>query len=158
MVNRSDTNTHDHAEPSVARDSHVGLAASATVHCLLGCGLGEVAGVVIGVALGLSNLVTLALAVVLGFVFGFLLGIIPLLRAGFSRARAFKQVLIIEGLSIAVMETAEVLVEVYVPGVMQSSLHSPLFWIGMLLALMAGFTAAFPVNYVLVRRGLRHQH
>ncbi len=69
-----------------------------------------------------------------------------------------KQVLVAEGLSILVMETAEVLVEVYTPGVMQAGLSSPVFWLGMLLALAAGFAAAYPVNYVLVGRGIRHEH
>ena len=115
-------------------------------------------GVIIGVALALSNVVTLVLAVVLGFVFGFALGLVPLVRAGFSYSRAIKQVLVAEGLSIVVMETAEVLVEVYTPGVMEAGLSSPVFWLGMLLALTVGFAAAYPVNYVLVGRGIRHQH
>lgn len=134
------------------------LATSATVHCLLGCGLGEVAGIVIGVALGLTATVTIVLAVTLGFVFGFALGLIPLLRAGFSKSWASKQVLVAEGLSIAVMETAEVLVEVYTPGVMSAGLLSPIFWGGMLLALSAGFVAAWPINYWLVGKGIRHVH
>jgi hypothetical protein len=69
-----------------------------------------------------------------------------------------KQVLVAEALSIAVMETAEVLVEVYTPGVMSAGLSSPLFWAGMLLALTAGFVAAFPVNCVLVGMGIRRHH
>ncbi len=128
------------------------------MHCLAGCGLGEVVGVVIGVALGLTSVATLVLAVILGFVFGFALGIVPLLRARFSLRWAVKQVLVAEALSIAVMETAEVLVEVYTPGVMDAGLSSPLFWAGMLLALTAGFVAAFPVNYFLVGKGIRHHH
>ena len=138
--------------------SQLSLATSATAHCLLGCGLGEVVGVIIGVALALSTVVTLVLAVVLGFVFGFALGLVPLVRAGFGWARAIKQVLVAEGLSIAVMETAEVLVEVYTPGVMAGGLSAPIFWLGMLLALTAGFLAAFPVNYILVGKGIRHHH
>ena len=154
---------HDHSaeggggstEPSPGR---IRLSTSATVHCLAGCGLGEVVGVVIGVAIGLTAVWTIVLAVVLGFVFGFALGLIPLLRAGFSWSWAIRQVLVAEGLSIAVMETAEVLVEVYTPGVMQAGLSSPLFWGGMLLALTAGFLAAWPVNYWLVGKGIRHIH
>lgn len=134
------------------------LATSATTHCLLGCGIGEVVGVIIGTALALSNVQTIILAVSLGFVFGFALGLIPLLRARFQLKDALRQVLIAEGLSIVVMETFEVLVEVYTPGVMQAGLTSWLFWAGMLLALVAGFIAAFPVNYVLVGRGIRHVH
>ena len=134
------------------------LTTSATVHCLAGCGLGEVVGVVIGVAIGLSSIATLVLAVSLGFVFGFPLGLIPLLRAGFSWSWAIRQVLVAEGLSIAIMETAEVLVEVYTPGVMGAGLSSSIFWGGMLLALTAGFIAAWPVNYWLVGKGIRHIH
>ena len=136
----------------------VKLATSATAHCLLGCGLGEVVGVIIGTALALSNVRTIVLAVILGFVFGFALGLIPLLRARFQMKDAVRQVLIAEGLSIAVMETAEVLIQVYTPGVMEAGLASWLFWGGMLLALIAGFIAAFPVNYVLVGKGIRHVH
>ena len=66
--------------------------------------------------------------------------------------------LIAEGLSIAVMETAEVLIQVYTPGVMEAGLSSWIFWGGMLLALTAGFIAAFPINYVLVGKGIRHVH
>ena len=79
------------------------MATSATVHCLAGCGVGEVVGVVIGVSLGWSRLGTMSLAVTLGFVFGFALGMLPLRRAGFSTKRAFKQVLVAEGLSILVV-------------------------------------------------------
>jgi len=128
------------------------------VHCLLGCGLGEVVGIILGTALGWSNVATLVLAVFLGFVFGLVLGLVPLLRAGFSWNRAAKQVLVAEGLSIAVMESVEVLVEVYTPGVMEAGLGAPLFWFGMMLALTAGFVAAFPVNFILIGRGVRHHH
>ncbi len=139
-------------------DGRVRLATSATIHCLAGCGVGEVLGVIIGVAMGLTRVSTIVLAVSLGFVFGFALGLIPLFRAGYTTRAAFKQVLVAEGLSIAVMETFEVLVEVYTPGVMSSGLSSPIFWLGMGLALLAGFIAAWPVNYWLVGKGIRHVH
>lgn len=134
------------------------LAFSATFHCLLGCGLGEILGMVIGTALLLSSHETMILAIILGFVGGFGLGIVPLKRAGWSWKAAFKQVLIAEGLSIAVMETFEVLVQVYTPGVMEAGLGDGIFWLGMLLGLIAGFIAAFPVNYIFVKKGIRHQH
>lgn len=98
------------------------------------------------------------LAIILGFVGGFGLGVIPLKRAGYTWKAAFKQVLIAEGLSIAVMETFEVLVQVYTPGVMEAGLGDSIFWIGMALGLIAGFIAAFPVNYIFVKRGIRHHH
>ena len=145
---------HAHGTRSPDNISQLSLAHSATWHCLMGCGLGEVMGVVVGTALGLANVDTLILAVVLGFAFG----IRPLLRAGFDFSRALRQVFIAETLSIVVMEATEVLVQVYTPGVMEAGLVSWTFWAGMGLALAAGYTAAFPVNYVLVGKGIRHVH
>jgi hypothetical protein len=134
------------------------LAFSSTLHCLAGCGLGEVAGMIIGTALEWDNHSKMVLGVVLGFIGGFALGILPLLRANFTFERALKQVLIAEGLSIVVMETAEVLVQVYTPGVMHADLSDEIFWLGMLLALAAGFVAAYPVNYFMIKKGQRHLH
>ena len=147
--------SHNHV-PETA--SQLSLAHSATWHCLMGCGLGEVVGVIIGTALEFPLVHTMVLAVVLGFVFGFIFGLRPLLRAGFDFSRALRQVFIAETLSIVVMEATQVLVQVYTPGVMQAGLLSWIFWLGMGLALVAGYIAAFPVNYVLVGKGIRHVH
>ena len=144
---------HDHEPVNNAK-----LAASATFHCLMGCGLGEVIGMVLATMIGLGNVQSITLAVILGFVFGFFLGLRPLLKANIPFSHAFKQVLVAEGLSIAVMETAEVMAEVYTPGVMSAGLGEGIFWLGMCFALIAGFVAAYPVNYVLVKRDVRHSH
>lgn len=162
---------HDHETPVGAahgsccapsamegESSSARLAASATLHCLLGCGLGEILGMIISTALGMGNVPSIVLAVFLGFVLGFALGVRPLLKAGLAFRPAMGQVLATEGLSIGVMEGAEVLAEVYTPGVMMAGLMDGIFWIGMGVALVAGFVAAFPVNFMLVRRGVRHQH
>ncbi len=149
---------HKHSHDILDKASHLKLAHSATFHCLIGCGIGEVIGIIIGTALGFSNLITLILAIVLGFVFGFIFGMWPLLRAGFAFSRAVRQVFIAETLSIVVMEAAQVLVQVYTPGVMDAGLSSWIFWFGMLLALAAGYAAAFPVNYIMIGKGIRHAH
>ena len=158
MNNNKRNHHHGENEHTAAETSQLGLAHSATLHCLLGCGIGEVIGVVIGTALALSILKTMVLAVVLGFVFGFILGLVPLLRAGFDFSRALHQVLIAETLSIVVMEATEVMVQLYTPGVMEAGLSSWIFWLGMGLAMTAGYVAAFPVNYILVGKGIRHIH
>ncbi len=154
-MNDHEHNNHGHL-PDTA--SQLSLAHSATWHCLMGCGLGEVMGVIIGTALEFPLVHTMVLAVVLGFVFGFIFGLRPLLRAGFDFSRALHQVFIAETLSIVVMEATEVLVQIYTPGVMEAGLFSWIFWLGMGFALVAGYTAAFPVNYVLVGKGIRHVH
>jgi len=149
---------HEHLHNQVKEPSQSKLAFSTTLHCLMGCGIGEVVGVIIGTALLMTTINTMILAVSLGFVFGFILGIRPLLKVGFNFKRAFKTVFIAEGLSIAVMEATEVLVQVYTPGVMEAGLTNWIFWAGMFLALTAGFIAAYPVNYYLIGKGVRHQH
>ena len=134
------------------------LALSATTHCLTGCGIGEVLGVIIGTALALGMWISIGIGVILGFIFGFLLGMIPLLNSGMTFIQSLKIVFATEFVSIVVMETAQVLIEIYTPGVMTASLSSPIFWGGMLLALTGGFTAAYPVNYYLVKKGIRHRN
>jgi len=152
------TMNHQHSHIAEENSNTFKLAFSATLHCLIGCRLGEVGGMIIGTALTMSNHSTMILAIILGFVGGFGLGVVPLKRAGYTWKAAFKQVLVAEGLSIAVMETFEVLVQVYTPGVMDAGLTDGIFWLGMLLGLIAGFIAAFPVNYIFIKRGYRHQH
>ena len=154
----------DHSKNDNTRDSltthdnNFKLALSATLHCLLGCGIGEVVGMVIATWLGLSMTTSTVLAVVLGFIFGLALGVLPLLKKKFTLTQALKIVIIAEGLSILVMEFFEVLVQVLIPGVMEADLTTPLFWAGMLAGLVAGFIAALPINYIMIRRGVRHVH
>ena len=135
------------------------LALSATWHCLVGCGFGEVSGMIIATIFGLNMINSMILAIILGFIGGFALGIIPLLRADFSFKQAFKTVLIAEGLSILVMEAFEVGgTQVMIPGVIEAGLTDMVFWFGMVASLMIGFIAAFPVDYVLIKRGVWHHH
>jgi uncharacterized membrane protein len=138
--------------------SNLKLATSATIHCLLGCGLGEVLGMIIGNALNMNMIDTTILSVILGFVAGLSLGIVPLLRAEFHFTKAFKTLIVAEGLSIAVMEAFEVMTQWMIPGVMEASLSEGIFWVGMMAALVVGFLAALPVNYFMIKRGVRHHH
>lgn len=113
---------------------------------------------IISTALHLGNIPSFVLAVIMGFIGGFALGIVPWMKQGMSLGEAAKKVLIVEGLSILVMEAAMVLTEFYTPGVMEAHLTDGIFWIGMLLALVAGFIAALPINYWFAKRGVRHVH
>ena len=150
---------HDgHRRPDPEGGSHLALAVSATVHCLIGCGLGEVLGMIIGQLLGLHMWPTTILAILLGAVLGLALGVVPLLRRKFGFREALKLVIVAEGLSIAVMEAFEVLTQYLIPGVMEAGLTTGIFWLGMLASLVVGFLAALPVNYVMIRRGVRHMH
>lgn len=146
---------HKHKE---AEAPIMALAASATFHCLIGCGLGEVLGMVLSIWLGLSMMSTTIFSIILGFEAGLMLGIVPLLRQNFTVSRALRTVILAEGLSIAVMEAFEFLTQWMIPGVMTAGLTDRIFWIGMVASLVVGFIAAFPVNYVMIKRGVRHVH
>lgn len=147
-----------HALESITEEKIMPLAISATFHCLIGCGLGEVAGMVIGQALGLSMGSTMVVAIALGFIGGILFGILPLLRRKFTLSLALKTVLVGESLSIIVMESFELGTQLAIPGVMEAGLTDGLFWMGMAAALVVGFFSALPVNYFMIKRGVRHVH
>jgi hypothetical protein len=153
---------HHHGSHQLQKTAHEGgtfrLALSATLHCLLGCGLGEILGMIISVWLGLSMINSMIVAITMGFVLGLGFGMIPLLKRKFTFRDALKIVIIAEGLSILVMEAVEVYVQVKIPGVMEAGLTDPIFWTGMFAGLTAGFIAAFPVNYIMVKKGVRHVH
>ena len=135
--------------------SMFGLTTSATIHCLTGCAIGEFIGLAIGVSLGLNPWATMALATALGFVSGYTLGLWPLVKQGMSWGAAFKTLWLGETISIAVMEFAMNFTDYHVGGVTAGSIFAPQFWIGYLLALPAGFVAAWPVNWWLLKRSIK---
>ena len=134
------------------------LTSSATLHCLTGCAIGEFIGLAIGTSLGWGPWPTMGLAVVLGFVSGFALSLIPLLRSGLSLGAAWRSIWLGETISIAVMELAMNTADYHVGGVTAGSVLHPQFWLGYGAALVAGFIAAWPVNFVLLRKNLKNCH
>ena len=133
------------------------LAAQATFHCLMGCGVGDILGVIIGTFFGFPYGMRVVAGVIFGFIFGFIFSAIPLIKH-MSFASAAKIILTTEVLSILVMESAEAGTEIVFPGMRKMGLPHIQYWIGLLTALIAGFVIAFPVNYALVKKGIRHQH
>ena len=131
------------------------LTTAATVHCLTGCAIGEFAGLAIGVTLGLNPWTTMALATVLGFASGYTLGLWPLVKQGQSWGQAFKTLWLGETISIAVMEFAMNFTDYHVGGVTAPSIFAPQFWLGYALALPAGFLAAWPVNWWLLKSSVK---
>lgn len=149
----------DHAGVHAGGASRLKTSVHATAHCLLGCSIGEFAGLAIGVTLGLGAVLTVALAVVLAFITGLALAIQPLVRQqGMGAWQALRTIWLGEVVSIAVMEIAMNGVDYAVGGVQVQSMAEPVFWLGFGLALPAGFVAAFPINYWLIGRNLKHGH
>jgi hypothetical protein len=165
----SDCPHHDHPSSSPAAagaHAHHGgsggplrVSAQATLHCLTGCVIGEVAGLAIGVSLGLAAWQTITLATLLAYMSGFTLGVLPVMK---SRNTSFRDALRIiwigEAVSIGVMELVMNLVDYQMGGMAAPSVLSWMFWRGLMFAIPAGFLAAWPVNYWLIRRELKACH
>jgi hypothetical protein len=132
------------------------LAASATNHCLTGCGIGEVLGMVLATWWGWGNAASIALAIGLAFVFGYSLTLIPLLRAGTALAAAIGIALVADTLSIVTMELVDNAVLLLWPGVMEADLRDVLFWASLAIALAVAWGPTFLVNRALIRRGKGH--
>ena len=156
------THPHEHSgEHDGGHDGHRtggldAMAVSATLHCLTGCAIGEIAGMLIGTAAGLANGPTIAISIVLAFVFGYTLSTLPLLKAGLALGAALSIVLAADTLSIATMEVVDNIVVAVIPGAMDAGLVNVVFWISLMISLVAAFVAAFPVNRFLLRRGKGH--
>ena len=131
----------------------------ATLHCLTGCVIGEVAGLAIGVTFGLSTFATIALATGLAYATGMTLGLVPVMRREkIGALAALKIIWIGEVISIGVMELVMNWVDYEMGGMAAPSVASWMFWRGILIAVPAGFLAAWPVNYWLLRRNLKACH
>jgi hypothetical protein len=134
-------------------------SAQATLHCLTGCVIGEVAGLLIGVSLGYSPRQTIALATALAYASGITLGLLPVRKSrGVGMAEAFRIIWIGEVISIGVMEIVMNFVDYQMGGMTAPSVWSWMFWRGIFFAVPAGFLAAWPVNYWLLKRELKACH
>ena len=135
------------------------LAAHSTLHCLTGCVIGELAGLAIGVELGLPAWATVALATALAYASGITLGLLPVMRSRrIGLLAALKIIWVGEVVSIGVMEIAMNAVDYSMGGMGAPSILHWSFWQGFLFAVPAGFLAAWPVNFWLLRRNLKNCH
>lgn len=132
------------------------MAASATLHCLIGCAIGEMIGVTIGTHLGWAPHATVLLAAILSFVSGYSVSTWPLLRAGLPFWRALRLVLAADTVSILTMTIVDNILMLTIPGAMDKNLAHPVYWLSRSLSLGAAFVAAYPVNLWLLRRGKGH--
>ena len=131
----------------------------ATLHCLTGCVIGEVTGLLIGVSLGLGPWPTIILATALSYLSGMTLGLLPVMRdRGATVLQALKIIWIGEVISIGVMEVVMNFVDYQMGGMTAPSVMTWMFWRGIVFAVPAGFVAAWPVNYWLLRRNLKACH
>ncbi len=148
-------NEHVHHQNS----NPVVTSAQATLHCLSGCIIGEVAGLLIGVALGLSVGLIIVLATTLAYLSGMTLGLVPVMRnQNKTFLEALKLIWIGEVVSIGVMEIAMNAADYAVGGMQAGSILAPAFWAGIVVAVPAGFLAAWPLNWWLLKRDIKKCH
>ena len=131
-------------------------AISATLHCLTGCAIGEVLGMVLATWWGWSTVPSLLLAVVLAFFFGYLLTFTSVRRAGLAFRAAVGTALAADTVSIATMEVVDNAFLVLVPGAMEATLSSSLFWWSLAASLAIAFVVTVPVNHWMIGRGKGH--
>ena len=137
-------------------DGPLKTSAQATLHCLTGCVIGEVAGLMIGVTLGFSPWQTIALATALAYAAGITLGLLPVMRARkIGAVDAFRIIWLGEVISIGVMEIVMNFVDYQMGGMTAPSIATWMFWRGIAFAIPAGFLAAWPVNYWLLKREIK---
>ncbi len=140
-------------------DNPLVTSAQATIHCLIGCVIGEVTGLIIGVSLGLAIWPTIVLATTLAYISGMTLGLVPIVRnQGKTFHDALRLIWIGEVFSIGVMEIAMNAADYAVGGMSAGSVIDPIFWAGIAAAVPAGFLAAWPVNWWLIKRDLKKCH
>jgi hypothetical protein len=135
-------------------------ALGSTMHCVAGDGVGILVGAVIAALLLLAPLPDFILEYVLGFLFGW--GIFQALfmkdMAGGSYIKALKTTFIPELTSMNCLMAGMAMVSMIGKANVAGAQHpaSPRFWFIMSMALLVGLCAAYPMNYWLVSRKLKH--
>lgn len=132
------------------------MAATATIHCLIGCAVGELIGVTIGTHTGMSREATVLLAFVLSFVSGYAFSVIPIVRAGMKFWPSLKLVFAADTVSILTMTIVDNICMLLIPGAFDKDLTNPVYWLSRLIAMSVAFFAAWPVNYYLLKKGKGH--
>lgn len=131
-----------------------------TMHCVAGDGVGILVGAVIASVMQLSGVLDVALEYVLGFGFGWTIFQALFMRsdAGGSYMAALRKTFLPELLSMNVLMAG------MVPTMMVAMMHlpgahdpaGPAFWFVMSMSLLVGLVAAYPMNWWLVARHLKH--
>jgi hypothetical protein len=138
----------------IARDSLWRRAFRSVAHCYSGCGMGEIIGVTVAAGLlALSNWGVAAITFALAYVMGYALTVGPLMQEGVGLGQALWDAFVSETASIAVMEVVAIGVDLWLAG--ESGIGDALFWASLVFSLSVGLLAAYPVNVVLIRLGVK---
>lgn len=123
-------------------------------HCYSGCGAGEVTGIFIAAGiLSLNNTAVALITFLFAYVFGYGMTLGPLLHDGVPVKQALIDTFYSDTATIAVMEITAISLDLWLAA--DASMNQALFWNSLLLSLTAGLVAAYPVNVMLVRLGVK---
>jgi hypothetical protein len=129
-----------------------------TMHCVAGDGVGILVGSVIASVMQLAGVLDLTLEYVLGFGFGWTIFQALAMRGAGSYKAALRKTFFPELLSMnmlmAGMVPTMMLAMMHLPGARDPA--GPTFWFVMSMALLVGFVMAYPMNWWLVSRHLKH--
>jgi hypothetical protein len=109
-------------------------------------------------AWGWSNLANIVLSVALAFLFGYLLTIRSMYRKDSRGREAVKVAIATDTTSITSMEAIDNTFILLVPGAINATLSSFLFWISLAASLVIAFVLTVPVNRWFIARSGGHQH
>lgn len=138
----------------IQRDTIWRRAFRSVSHCYSGCGTGEVLGVSIAVGvLAFKTTGTVILSFALAYTFGYLLTVGPLLQEGVGVGEALKDAFYSETASITVMEIVAIGVDIWLAE--GAGMGEVLFWSALVFSLTMGLIAAYPVNVLLIRIGVK---
>jgi hypothetical protein len=131
-----------------------------TMHCVAGDGVGILVGAAIASYFTLSHPFGIVLEYSLGFGFGWTIFQALFMRemAGGSYSKSLANTFLPEFLSMNIVMTGMMPIAFlgrYLVGGKLSPL-APTFWFVMSMALLAGFVVAYPMNWWLVAKGLKH--
>ena len=130
------------------------------MHCAAGDGLGIVAGAVLASLLDTSMAVDIAIEYVFGFGFGWAFFQAFAMRdmAGGNYIKSLKMTFIPELFSMNLLMVGMLLLSKFWMSAVDGAGNPavPAFWFIMSMSLVAGFLFAYPMNWWLVTRGLKH--
>ena len=146
---------HYSGRKQIRRDSLWRKGWRSTGHCYSGCGLGEIIGITltVGILAVASNILVSLVTFSFAYLFGMILTIGPLMQEGTSFGDALTDALYSETASIVFMEAVAIGVDIWIAG--EAKMHDVLFWTALLLSLTAGLLAAYPVNALLIKYGIK---
>jgi hypothetical protein len=138
----------------IKRDSLWRRGFRSTSHCYSGCGAGEVTGIVIAAGLlSLSTWWVAGITFLFAYIAGYAMTVGPLVQEGVGLKQALWDAFYSETASITVMEIVAIGTDIWLAG--EATMGEPLFWSALAFSLTMGLIAAYPVNVLLVRFGVK---